>query len=481
MSHLWRVSCLCLCLLPLLWAGEACSPKTYCSDAGVSDLTLDPSGSPCTADCDCNNQTYEGRCVSQKCVVRAREFCKTQGETRSCQRVDGTCQGTQTCAPTYLVNVAWGDCTCQSGEKTIEKIADKDEPGSVEPAIDSRDAGGQDNLPDKGCVTPSEELCNGKDDDCDGQVDEQWPEQNAACTIPDKKGVCAEGKSLCKDGQLDCQTDVKPASKDSCDGVDDDCDGEIDEGCAQCVPTKLLYRSETHNVRDVAVHPDGSIVGYVTDQKTVQLIDMSGKEVKTHTLSQEVWSVAFSPDGKYLAAGLADGTIMLWTVSDHQSYATMTGHTAAVHALSFSDDSKLLASGAADNKVRLWDVASKAFLYSLDKHRGVVRGIDFDSTGGILASTSDDGFCYIWELKTKTVIAQPSYAGKLRGVAFSPDNLFVLYSTDDGYVRAWDRSKKVHLPALKSHSASVDRIAMEPKGLFLATVSDDKRVLLWDW
>jgi hypothetical protein len=75
------------------------------------------------------------------------------------------------------------------------------------------------------------EICNGMDDDCDGQIDEGQPAGGAACTIPGLLGVCAQGQTSCATGPLVCQQ-VNQPSPDVCDGKDNDCDGLVDEGYA---------------------------------------------------------------------------------------------------------------------------------------------------------------------------------------------------------------------------------------------------------
>ncbi|MGI5860563.1 MAG: N-acetylmuramoyl-L-alanine amidase family protein [Myxococcales bacterium] len=75
-------------------------------------------------------------------------------------------------------------------------------------------------------VTPSAETCNGKDDDCDGQVDENNPGGGASCNTG-QPGACAQGVKTCRNGQLEC---VATPATETCNGKDDDCDGQVDEG-----------------------------------------------------------------------------------------------------------------------------------------------------------------------------------------------------------------------------------------------------------
>jgi len=71
-----------------------------------------------------------------------------------------------------------------------------------------------------------------------------------------------------------------------------------------------------------------------------------------------VRSVALSPDGRRLAAGAADGWIVVWDLSTAQVVWKGQASTAAVLSLGFSADGALLLSGSSDQRVRLWDAAT---------------------------------------------------------------------------------------------------------------------------
>ncbi len=71
------------------------------------------------------------------------------------------------------------------------------------------------------------ESCNGFDDDCDGTIDEETPGVGADCPTG-QPGVCSSGSLACLDGTPTCVPDEQP-SDETCDGLDNDCDNDIDE------------------------------------------------------------------------------------------------------------------------------------------------------------------------------------------------------------------------------------------------------------
>ncbi|MFT3714227.1 MAG: hypothetical protein QM817_41720 [Archangium sp.] len=75
------------------------------------------------------------------------------------------------------------------------------------------------------CV--EDETCNGNDENCDGRIDETFPEMGEACTTG-LQGACNAGARSCVAGALACAQTVMPTSE-LCNGIDDDCDGMTDE------------------------------------------------------------------------------------------------------------------------------------------------------------------------------------------------------------------------------------------------------------
>jgi WD40 repeat protein len=89
--------------------------------------------------------------------------------------------------------------------------------------------------------------------------------------------------------------------------------------------------------------------------------------------SLEVYSVAFSPDGKTIASGSHDQTVREWDASSGQCLNTLQGHTEGVMSVVFSPDGKAVASGSYDGAIKLWDMKTGVCLLTLRSDRPYER------------------------------------------------------------------------------------------------------------
>ena len=114
-----------------------------------------------------------------------------------------------------------------------------------------------------------------------------------------------------------------------------------------------------------------------------------------------VYALAFAPDGRTLASGSNDRTIILWDVAAGRPLGPpLSGHRNWVTSVAFSPDGKILASGSADRTLLLWDVATHHALSSrlIGGHRRGVTSVVWSPDGETVASGGDDKRIIIWDL-----------------------------------------------------------------------------------
>jgi WD40 repeat protein len=111
-----------------------------------------------------------------------------------------------------------------------------------------------------------------------------------------------------------------------------------------------------------------------------------------------VTAVAFSPDGKTLAAGTADGQIFLFNPADGKLIRPLPGHTAVITSLIFHPNNTLLVSGSKDRSIRLWNLAAGQPFKVLEGHTAWVDGVSLMSQGTRLASVGADQTVRVWDM-----------------------------------------------------------------------------------
>ncbi|BCX06508.1 MAG: hypothetical protein KatS3mg066_0367 [Fischerella sp.] len=194
-----------------------------------------------------------------------------------------------------------------------------------------------------------------------------------------------------------------------------------------------------------------------------------------------IMSVAFSPDGKLLAAGDSNGEIHLWQVADGKQLLILRGHANWVVSLAFSPDSRTLASGSSDCTVKLWDVSTGGCLHSLQEHGNEVWSVAFSPEGDKLVSGCDDQLIRLWSVRTGECLKIfQGHTNWVLSVAFSLDGQTLVSGSDDNTIRLWDVNSGECLKIFQGHSDGIRSISLSPDGQMLASSSDDQKIRLWN-
>src|SRR5262249_20622289 len=167
------------------------------------------------------------------------------------------------------------------------------------------------------------------------------------------------------------------------------------------------------------------------------------QRLEGHT--QEIYAVAFTPDGQRVVTGSYDRTLKLWEVTSGRLIATMTGHGAQVHAVTVSPRDGTIASGDFKGEIRLWDGRTGRLIKVLSPaQQGGIGRLAFGLNGTILLATGGKGLgepvSKVWDLASGKVVA--TYAGHdnvVPAAAISPDGkLATTGGGDNNEIHVWD-------------------------------------------
>jgi WD40 repeat protein len=242
-------------------------------------------------------------------------------------------------------------------------------------------------------------------------------------------------------------------------------------------------------VRSVAYSPDGrwlAAAGGVPGSEGEVVIASAMDGRRAHTIGAHrdyVYRVAFNRAATLLATCSYDRLVKLWDVASGRPVKVLKEHTEAVLAIAFSPDDTWLASASADRTVKLWDVASGERLYTLSDALDAVTSLAFHPSGRRLAAAGTDKSIRTWEITRQggrlisTVLAHES--GVLE-IAYSPDGRWLASSGADRTIKIWDAERGIELRALEPQSDWAQGLAWSPDGTRLAVGRLDGSVALYD-
>jgi eukaryotic-like serine/threonine-protein kinase len=235
-----------------------------------------------------------------------------------------------------------------------------------------------------------------------------------------------------------------------------------------------------------------------------------------------VQSLAYSPDGRFMATAGAGGGLAVWQLDSGQQSQWIPAHDDKALSVQFSPDGAQLASGGKDGKVRIWDLTGKSTMtaqtgfgevynvaWSLDSqqlgvagrggraglfdartgeslltfvgHKGRVFSLDFCPNAPLIATAGEDGTVRIWDaMSGEEKVAHKAHDGPVYSVAFSPDGAALASAGADRTAAVWRVDPWEIQVRLEGHLRSVQGLGFSPDGLRLATGSYDKSVRLWD-
>jgi eukaryotic-like serine/threonine-protein kinase len=215
----------------------------------------------------------------------------------------------------------------------------------------------------------------------------------------------------------------------------------------------------------------------------------TGEEIFSLPPGPEYLSVAFSPDGRHLLTGRANGTVQVWDTRPGRQETPLgmlgSGGRVVIRGVVFSRDGKRFASAGDDGIVKLWDATR------LDQKEprhtfparvpGPSLNIAFSPDGRRLAAAGQENTVMIWDADTgRQLETLRGHGREVYAVAFSPDGRWIASAGEDSTVKVWNSRTGDLVRSFRGHTGLVASVAFSPDGRRLYSGSRDTTVKVWD-
>jgi WD40 repeat protein len=165
-------------------------------------------------------------------------------------------------------------------------------------------------------------------------------------------------------------------------------------------------KASDQSARCVAVSAQTNEIAVGYSDYNIRIFDADTLDLK-HTIAahdNSVFTLQYSPNGKWLLSGSRDARLKAWSVLQNYELAhTVVAHLFAINHLIFSPDARIFATCSMDKSIKIWDTETLRLLKVIDRARHAGHGTSvnkllWDTTTQRLLSASDDRMISVWEI-----------------------------------------------------------------------------------
>lgn len=238
----------------------------------------------------------------------------------------------------------------------------------------------------------------------------------------------------------------------------------------------IAERKEAFNC--VAFSPDRQLFLVGLSDKTAQLINTTGKTIKTLKGHDGVIiNVAFAPDGKTMLTGSYNNTAYLWNTSG-ELINSFKWHNAMVTSVTFSPDGKYILTGTYDSNAYLWDLEGNEVMV-FRGHNDYIQTVAFSNDSKYVLTGSWDKTARLWNIKGEQLCVFAGHDNFIHAVAFSPNGRYIVTASSDKNMRLWDRDENL-LQIFQGQKSTIQTVKFSPNGKYILSGTHANNVYLWD-
>lgn len=244
-------------------------------------------------------------------------------------------------------------------------------------------------------------------------------------------------------------------------------------------------KGHTARLRAIAFSPDGTKVATGSDDRNVSVWNVASpaKPIKSLNANHYVFALAFSQDGKSLAAAAGlDRSVRVWETSKWALRRRFTGPVYYVHKVVWAPDNKTLFSASEDLSVWFHDVdtGSSSRILNINNDFRAPIALSKDGTRIVVVPTGTSTALVMRTSDDKKLFELKGHTGRINDVAISNDGSWIVTGSVDKTVRVWNANDGKLVKTLTGHTSNINAVAISPNGMLIASGGNDKQVRVWE-
>ncbi|KAF8439839.1 WD40-repeat-containing domain protein, partial [Boletus edulis BED1] len=235
----------------------------------------------------------------------------------------------------------------------------------------------------------------------------------------------------------------------------------------------------TNEFSCISLPNHGKFIAYSTDRTVMFWDTLTDTRFTPIQHPQEIRSISFSPDDRYLAIGGKEGKVQVWQVKNGKQMAGMKPR-GTVYCLAVSVDGRQIAAGTAEGHIFIWDMETRKQVFSHNEDNSRIHAVDFSPDSTRLVTASSNYNASVWDIATRQRVLLLPHDRAVLAAKYSSQGDRIVIATQDHKIKRFEASTGAMVSEWPVHDSSQSSCISLPKhGNFMA-YSTNRTVTLWD-
>jgi serine/threonine protein kinase len=235
-----------------------------------------------------------------------------------------------------------------------------------------------------------------------------------------------------------------------------------------------------HAVSSLVFTPDGKHLAAGSREKSIVIWNAENARPRGHWIgSIPINSVAFSPDSKLLVGGTESGTILLWSWETEKEPRSVKGPSTPITWVTFMPDGQQFITAGADGTVKRYESKAGIEVGTLCKADKKILQLAVHPSGQKVAAVSSDGFMMIVDVAQREIVK--TLPGPFTSVGYNVEGDLIVAGMSDGRIQLMLEKDGSKYRELSGHSSDVRTVRFSSDGITLLSGSADRTIRAWDY